>query len=122
MEAYRLTQQITRRAVLIALRRHHSELKIAVFLNAAQTFVYEVRTDLPVQVLKWHLRKKSKRHTRRSDVGRTRYFLRRLQATVSDPLKSIRAIGRQLQVADSKVSVESLKRWQSLGVHKTKGN
>lgn len=71
MEAYKLTQEMKRHVVLIALAAHHSDLETATFLVVAKSFVYKVGTQLMccgsgvVSVVK------RKRHCQRSNIIRT---------------------------------------------------
>ena len=48
MEDNKLTQEMKRHAVIVAIHANHSDLEISQFLNVARSFVHKVRRRLEV--------------------------------------------------------------------------
>lgn len=100
----RLTQQMKRHAVIVSLAAGHSDSEIAAFLNVARSFVFKVRRELDAASGDVATVSHRKRHCRRSDITRTPEFISSVQAAIDeDPGKSIRALGRELQVDEATI-------------------
>jgi len=101
MEDNKLTQEMKRHAVIVAIHANHSDLEISQFLNVARSFVHKVRRGLEVSDDNVESVAKRKKHEGRSDTVRTSQFVQQVQGIIDkDPSKSIRAISRDLQVSE----------------------
>ncbi|XP_012058553.1 PREDICTED: uncharacterized protein LOC105621701 [Atta cephalotes] len=95
MEDNKLTHEMKRHAVIVAIHANHSDFEISIFLNLAGSFVHKVRRELEVSD------DKRKKHKACSDTVRTSQFVQQVQGIIDeDPSKSIRAISRDLQISE----------------------
>ncbi|XP_011068611.1 PREDICTED: uncharacterized protein LOC105154645 isoform X1 [Acromyrmex echinatior] len=101
MDGNKLTHEMKRHAVIVAIHANHSDLEISEFLNLARSFVHKVRRELEVSNGNVQSVAKRKTHKARSDTVRTSQFVQQVQGIIDeDPSKSIRAISRDLQVSE----------------------
>ena len=104
MAATYLTKEMKRHAVLVALAANHSDSEIASFLKVARSFVFKVRNEVEASDGDLSLVAKRKKHSKRSDIKRTEEFVQNVMDIIKeDPSKSMRAIAKQLNVAESTV-------------------
>jgi len=95
MEDNKLTHEMKRYAVIVAIHANHSDLEMFIFLNLARSFVHKVRRELEVSDDNVESVAKRKKHKARSDTVRTSQFVQQVQSIIDkDPSKSIRAISR----------------------------
>lgn len=91
-----LTQEMKRRAALVALAAKHRNLDIAIFLNVSSPSVFKVREQLSDSDREVASVAKRKRHLQRSDVVRTAEFVQLVQDIVNDDAsKSTKPVAKQ---------------------------
>jgi len=101
MEDYKVTQEMKRHAVIVAICAKHTDLEISNFLNCARSFVHKVRRELGASAGDVETVAKRKRHEERSDTTRNTQFVQQVQEVVDEsPSKSMRAIARDLNVSE----------------------
>lgn len=119
------TQEMKRHAVLVALAANHSDSEIANFFKVARSFVFKVRNELKASGGDVLSVAKRKKHSKRSDVVRTAEFIQQVQdIIINDPRKSMRAIAKQLNVAETtirRVVHEDILRDHERTVHSRQG-
>ena len=71
MEDNKLTQEMKRHAVIVAIHAKHSDLEISQVLNVARSFVYKVRGELDVSDSNVESVGKRRKHKPHSDTVRT---------------------------------------------------
>ena len=104
MADIKLTLQMKRHAIIIALKSEHSDLEIANFLKVARSFVHKVRKELEASDGNVSPVAKRKKHCQRSDTTRTPEFIRHVQNIIDeDPRKTIRSIAKDLQVSEGTI-------------------
>ncbi|XP_025161974.1 uncharacterized protein LOC112590242 [Harpegnathos saltator] len=102
MEEYKITQEMKRHAVIIAICAKHTDLEISNFLNCARSFVHKVRRELEASASDVETVAKRKKHEERSDTTKNTQFVQQVQEIVDEsPSKSMRAIARDLNVSES---------------------
>ncbi|KYN01851.1 hypothetical protein ALC62_07323 [Cyphomyrmex costatus] len=85
------------------IHANHSDLEIFQFLKIARSFVHKVCREL--EASDDNVESVAKKHEARSDRVRTSRFVQQVQGIIDDdPLKSIRAIPRDLQVSECIIS------------------
>lgn len=98
------TREMKRHAVLVALAANHSDSEIANFFKVARSFVFKVRNELKASGGDVSSVAKRKKHSKRSDIIRTAEFIQQVQDIIlNSPSKSMRAIAKQLKVAESTI-------------------
>ena len=101
MEDYKVTQEMKRHAVIVAICAKHTDLEISNFLNCARSFVHKVRRELEASAGDVETVAKRKRHEERSDTTRNTQFVQQVQEIVDEnPSKSMRAIARDFNVSE----------------------
>ena len=101
MEDYKVTQEMKRHAVIVAIRAKHIDLEISNFLNCARSFVHKVRSELETSNGDIESAAKRKKHEERSDIIKTPEFVKQAQNIIEkDPSTSMRAIARKLNVSE----------------------
>ena len=68
MEDNKLTQEMKRRAVIVAIDAKHSDLEISQFFNVAQSFVHKVRRELEASDGNVESVAERRKHKHRSDT------------------------------------------------------
>ncbi|XP_025161066.1 uncharacterized protein LOC112589993 [Harpegnathos saltator] len=102
MQDYKITQEMKRHAVIIAICAKHTDLEISNFLNCARSFVHKVRRELEASAGDVETVAKRKKHEERSDTTRNTQFVQQVQEIVDESSsKSMRAIARDLNVSES---------------------
>jgi len=84
MEDNKLTQEMKRHAVIVAIHANHSDLKISRFLKVARFFVNKVRRELEVSDGNVESVAKRKKHETRSDKIRTSQFVQKVQGIIDE--------------------------------------
>jgi len=100
MEDNKLTHEMKRHAVIVAIHANHSDFEISIFLNFARSFVHKVRRELEISDDNVESVAKRKKHKARSDTVRISQFVQQVQDIDEDFSKSIRAISRDLQISE----------------------
>ena len=101
MEDYKVTQEMKRHVVIIAICAKHTDLEISNFLNCARSFVHKVRRELEASASDVETIAKLKRHEECSDITRNTQFVQQVQKIVHEsPSKSMGAIARDLNVSE----------------------
>ena len=100
----KLTHEMKRHAVIVAIMAQHTDLQIAQFLKVARSFVYKVRKELEVSDGKISAVAKRKKSQERSDSIRTPEFIQHVQNIVDErPHKSMRSIATDLGVSEATI-------------------
>ena len=101
MEDNKLTQEMKRHAVIVVIHTKHSDLEISQFFNVTRPFVHKIRRELEASDGNVENVAKHRKHKPRSDAVRTPQFVQQVQDIIDeDPLISIRAFSRDLQVSE----------------------
>ena len=99
MKDNKLTQEIKRHAVIVAITAKHSDLEILQVLNVAWSLVFKDSPELGICGNMESVVKRRK-HKPRSDTVRTPQFVQQVQDIIDeDPSKFISTISRNLQVS-----------------------
>ena len=100
----KLTQELKRHAVIVAIHAKHSDLEILQFLNVARSFLHKVRRGLEESDGDVESVGKHRKHKPSADTARTLQFVQQVQDIIDeDHSKSIRAISRELQVSECRI-------------------
>ena len=83
MDGNKLTHEMKRHAVIVAIHANHSDLEISEFLNLARSFVHKVRRELEVSNGNVQSVAKRKTHKARSDTVRTSQFVQQVQGIIA---------------------------------------
>ena len=107
MEAFALTHEMERHAVIVSLAANHTDSVIAEFLNVARSFVHKVRKELEASNGDFSSVSERKKHSRRSDAVRSSDFVEEIQNVIdADPSKSMRAIAEEIHVSERTIRHE----------------
>ena len=99
-----LTQEMKRRAVIVAIKAEHSDLETSRFLKVARSFVYKVRKELETEDGNVSPVSKRKKYFKRSDIIRTPEFIQQVQQAIDDnSIKSMRSIAKELHVSEGTI-------------------
>ena len=92
MEDNKLTREVKRHAVIIAINAKHSDLEISQFFNVTRSFVHKVHRELEASDSNVESVAKRIKRKPRSDTVRTSQFVQQVQ--------EIRGISGDLQVSE----------------------
>ena len=88
MEDNKLTQEMKRHAVTIAIHAEHSDLEISQFFNVARLFVHKVHREFETSDGNVESVAMRRKHKLRSSTVRTPQFVQQVQAILLKTLQS----------------------------------
>ena len=86
MEDNKLTQEMKRHAVIVAIHSKHSDLEISKFFNVTRSFVRKIRRELEVSDGNVEIVAKHRKHKFHSGTVRTPQFVQQVQDVIDEDI------------------------------------